>query len=413
MNFVERTNNYNHRINSQTVKFIRQDNVPHAKKEVTVKQIKHDFLFGCAEFSCVPLANGELHGQENELAEDRFEKFFEIFNFVTLPFYWGRFEPTRGKPDTNRLVKAAKWLVSKGCTLKGHPLCWHTVTAPWLMDMTNDEILKTQINRIRRDVSAFSGLIDMWDVVNEAVIMPVFDKYDNGVTRICKEVGRIKLLRETFLAARKANPSAMLLLNDFETSEDYAFLIEACLEAGIPIDAIGIQSHMHQGYWGIEKTQRVLERFSRFALPLHFTETTLVSGHIMPREIVDLNDYKVTDWPSTPEGEERQAQEAVLHYKTLFAHPMVESITYWNFVDGGWLNAPAGFLRQDGTAKPMYNEIHNLIKQEWWTKSTTCITDDEGIINIKGYLGEYEVTCDGITSQFVLEKSDNPVVITI
>lgn len=412
---MENTNltaKYHHRLNYKTIKLVKQDNAPLAGKEVTIRQTKHEFLFGCAEFSCVPLANGELHGQEKEQTEKRFEKFLELFNFVTLPFYWGRFEPVKGKPDTKRLLKAAEWLVSKGCTLKGHPLCWHTVTAPWLMDMTNEEILKTQLNRIRRDVSAFTGLIDMWDVVNEAVIMPVFDKYDNGITRICKELGRIKLLRETFLAARKANPYAVLLLNDFETSEDYAFLIEACLEAGIPIDAIGIQSHMHQGYWGIEKTERVLERFSRFALPLHFTETTLVSGHIMPREIVDLNDYKVTEWPTTPEGEERQAEEAALHYKTLFGHPMVQSITYWNFVDGGWLNAPAGFMRKDGTAKPMYDEILNLVKHEWWTKPTTCMTDDEGSVNVKGYLGEYELICDGITRNFTLEKSDRPAVVT-
>jgi len=403
---------YNHRIGTQRLKLVGTNKTPLAKKEVTVRQTKHEFLFGCAEFSCVQLANGELHGRDKELAEDRFEKFFELFNFVTLPFYWGRFEPVKGKPDTKRLLKGAQWLVSKGCTIKGHPLCWHTVTAPWLMEMTNEEIIKTQLNRIRRDVSAFADIIDMWDVVNEAVIMPVFDKYDNGITRICKELGRIKLLRETFLAARKANPSALLLLNDFETGEEYAFLIEACLEAGIPIDAIGIQSHMHQGYWGVEKTLRVLERFSRFALPIHFTETTLVSGHIMPREIVDLNDYKVTDWPTTPEGEERQAQETVLHYKTLFAHPLVESITYWNFVDGGWLNAPAGFIRKDGTAKPMYSEILNLVKREWWTKTAALMTDDEGNVNVSGYLGEYEVICDGVTRKFALDKSGRPVVVT-
>ena len=30
---------------------------------------------------------------------------------------------------------------------------------------------------------------------------------------------------------------------------------------------------MHQGYWGEEKTLDVLERFARFGLPIHFTET--------------------------------------------------------------------------------------------------------------------------------------------
>ena len=130
----------------------------------------------------------------------------------------------------------------------------------------------------------------------------------------------------------------------------------------------------------------------------------------MPREIVDLNDYKVTEWPTTPEGEERQAQEAVLHYKTLFANPLVKSITYWNFLDGGWLNAPAGFMRKDGTAKPMYDEILNLIKREWWTKPAAHTTDDEGCVNVSGYLGEYGIICDGVTRKFALEKSDRPAV---
>ena len=77
---------YRHRIGTQTLKLTGQDNSPLVKKEVIVRQTKHEFLFGCAEFSCVQLANRELHGRDKELAEDRFEKFFELFNFVTLPF---------------------------------------------------------------------------------------------------------------------------------------------------------------------------------------------------------------------------------------------------------------------------------------------------------------------------------------
>ena len=118
--------------------------------------------------------------------------------------------------------------------------------------------------RIRREVSTFKGTIDAWDVINEVVIMPVFDKYDNGITRICKDLGRIKLVKKVFEEAKKADPGAMLLINDFNTSQAYEILIEGCLEAGVPISAIGIQSHQHQGYWGLEKLREVLERFSHF-----------------------------------------------------------------------------------------------------------------------------------------------------
>ncbi len=72
----------------------------------------------------------------------------------------------------------------------------------------------------------------------------------------------------------------------------------------------------------------------------------------MPEEIVDLNDYQIPDWPSTPEGEARQADEVERHYRTLLAHPSVRSITYWGLSDDGmWLGAPGGFVRKDGSCK--------------------------------------------------------------
>jgi GH35 family endo-1,4-beta-xylanase len=244
----------------------------------------------------------------------------------------------------------------------------------------------------------------MWDVINEAVIMPIFDRYDNGLTRLCKEMSRIRLIATMFETTRAVNPKATLLLNDFDTSPAFDILVEGCLEAGIQIDVIGIQSHMHQGYWGVEKTLRVLEQFERFNLPIHFTENTLLSGELMPPEIVDLNDFQVSQWPSTPEGEERQAEEVVLHYKTLLSHPLVQAITWWDITDGGWLNAPAGLLRQDQTPKPAYDELNKLIKGEWWLSPTTMTTDDQGRITVEGFLGDYEISYGDQNILFSLDK---------
>jgi len=149
---------------------------------------------------------------------------------------------------------------------------------------------------------------------------------------------------------------------------------------------------MHQGYWGEAKTQSVLERFARFGLPLHMSETTLVSGRIMPPEIIDLNDYRVTEWPSTPEGEERQADEIVRHYTTLVRDPAVRSITYWGLTDNGsWLGAPSGLVRLDGTPKPAFHALRDLVKGEWWLPATTITTDDEGRIEVEGFAGQYRV----------------------
>ena len=402
-----------HRKGLRKVTILGKDGIPVKNQKVTVKQVSHEFLFGCTEFSVIPYANGMLQGSERELAGEISGLFLDIFNYTTLPFYWGWYEPVRGNPNTERFKIASKWLIERGVALKGHPLCWHTATAPWLLEMSNRDILAVQLNRIRRDVANFTGIVDIWDVINEVVIMPIFDKYDNGITRICNELGRIRLVKEVFAAAKKTNPDAVLLINDFETSESYEILIEGCLEAGVPIDAIGIQSHMHQGYWGVEKTHRVLERYSRFNLPLHFTENTLVSGHIMPSHIVDLNDYVVDEWPSTPEGLERQAAELETHYRTLFADPHIESITWWGFTDGGWLKAPSGLVTKDGKVKPAYEALRRLVKDEWWTKPAELVTDETGTIVVSGFKGKYEIEVMGKKEEVIIGKDIVPCKIVL
>ena len=377
---------------------------PLASREVVVAQTNHKFLFGSTGFDFIPLANGELSGAEKDKMELLAGEWLALFNFATLPFYWGRFEPERGRPDTARLLATARWFADRGVVVKGHPLCWHTVQPDWLLQLSNDEILQAQKARIRREVSDFDGLIDIWDAINEAVIMPVFENGENGLTRICLANGRIATVRMAFETARESNPRATLLLNDFDLSTAYECLIEGVLEAGVRIDALGLQSHMHQGYWGEEKTLKILDRFARYGLPIHFTESTLVSGHLMPPEIEDLNDYQVTDWPSTPEGEARQADEMVRHYKTLLSHPSVEAMTYWGLPDGGWLNAPTGLVRLDGTPKPAYDALLGLVKGEWWLAPTPMRTDAEGRLRFNGFLGKYEISSEAGSASFRLER---------
>jgi GH35 family endo-1,4-beta-xylanase len=393
-----------HRTTTATLKIYKDDNTPLHGQAISIAQKKHDFLLGCNAFDFVPLANHELAGKAKEQAEQKLGKFLQLFNFATLPFYWGQFEPVQGQPDTRRIMNAAKFCVDQGLQVKGHPLCWHTLAPDWLLNMKNDEILIAQRKRIQREVTGFAGLIDIWDVINEAVIMPIFNKYDNGITRLCKQLGRIETIRTVFAEARAANPKAVLLLNDFDVSPAFDILVEGCLEAGIKIDVIGIQSHMHQGYWGVEKTLQVLEQFERFRLPIHFTETTIISGQLMPPEIIDLNDYQVNEWPSTPEGEDRQAREVLLHYQTLFAHPLVAGITWWDFSDGKWLNAPSGLIRKDGSSKPAYEELLRIVQGKWRMAPTQFITDPEGKVDFQGLYGEYELKFSGKTFPFRLSR---------
>ena len=393
-----------HRQAEAKLRVLNPDGTIAKNKPVKIDQVSHQFLFGCGAFDAVALQRAP--DEKKAFLLERLNKWLGLFNYGTLPFYWGRYEPEEGKTAFRETMAAAQWLKEKGVTLKGHPLCWHTACAPWLMQYSNEEILRRQLERIHRDVTAFRGLIDMWDVINEVVIMPVFDKYDNAITRICKELGRIRLVKEVFSAARESNPGATLLINDFNTSVSYEILLEGLLEAGVPISAIGIQSHQHQGYWGLEKLNDVLERFSRFHLPIHFTENTLISGEIMPAHIVDLNDWQVDEWPTTPEGEERQAKEISEMYETLFTHPLVEAITTWDFNDGCWLKAPSGLVREDNSEKPSYRALQSLIHGAWETH-LALTTDEEGCLSFQGFKGRYALTLEGKQGEFELKDSLN------
>ena len=375
-----------HRIGESLVRVVDKNGNPVADKELVLNQRSHQFLFGSGAFDFL-----EYEGKKGD--PERLEKWLALFDYGTLPFYWGTYEPEEGNILYDSRMDAAKILRSNNVTIKGHPLCWHTVCADWLMKYSDEVIMDKQLARINRDVTAFKGIIDIWDVINEVVIMPVFDKYDNAVTRICKEMGRVPLVKAVFDEAKKMNPGAELLLNDFNTTKKYEDLIEECLDAGVPITTIGIQSHQHQKYWGPDKIYDVLERFSRFGLPIHFTENTLTSGdYLVPEELEDLNDFQVTaeEWPSTPKGEERQMKQMEEMYRILFDHPQVKAITGWDFTDGMWLNAPSGVVRRDGTVKPSYELLDHLINHEWHTDETV-VTDGEGNVTVTGFKGGYEL----------------------
>ena len=379
---------YEHRQATAALRVLDAAGQPVAGRTLRVDQTSHDFLFGSGAFDAIPYANDR---QGDPFLRDRMEKWLRLFNYGTMAFYWGGFEPVEGEPQTESRMNASRFLVERGKTVKGHPLCWHTACADWLMKYDDKTILDKQLQRIHRDVTAFAGVIDIWDVINEVVIMPVFDRYDNAITRVCKRYGQVNLVKEVFDAAKAANPKALLLINDFNLSDKYARLIADCLDAGAPIGAIGLQTHQHQGYMGAEKLNEILRRFEGFGLPLHFTENTLVSGHLMPPHIVDLNDYQIPEWPSTPEGEARQAKEWEEMYRILFDHPLVQAVTGWDFADGAWLGAPSGVIAKDNREKPAYHALQRLIHGEWETHA-----------EITGFKGGYALSDGERTAEFRL-----------
>jgi endo-1,4-beta-xylanase len=362
---------------------------------VRISQTRHKFLFGCNIFKL-----GRCRTVEDNAAYEK--QFAELLNYATLPFYWWQYEGRKGRPDDERTEEIVRWCNAHGVTMKGHPLAWNYVDPRWLADCTPEEAMRLQFERIGRCAQRFKGKIDIWDVVNEATAYDreELKKRAPKLTQAIAKMGVPEYIRTAFKTARQANPQAVLLINDYRLDAAYADNVISQLvdEAGKPMyDVIGIQSHMHGGYWGAARAWDVCERFARFGRPLHFTETTVVSG---PR--------KGSVWTTTPEGEQDQAKRVTEFYTVLFSHPAVEAITWWDFTDqGAWQQAPAGLVRSDMSPKPAYEQLHGLIKGQWWTKVETT-TGSGGSANLEGFLGGYAIEARladrPLTGTFLLEK---------
>ncbi len=371
-----------HRKSNGTVIVVDADGKPIPGVEVAILQTRHEFLFGCNFFQF-----GRLSDQKDEDAYR--DQFKDLFNYATLAFYWSSYERRQGNPRHAYTQEVAKWCHEHGITCKGHPLAWNYSDPAWLPDEP-DAIRRLQLRRITDCVSRFRGLIDIWDVVNEATDFQrkAFQERAPKMTRMWARTGRIELVTQCFKAAREANRDATLLINDYRTDPTYVRVIQQLTEqvGKQPFDVIGIQSHMHGGTWPNAKIWEVCERFAQFQVPLHFTEMTILSGQSGGQRARGNK-----SWPSTPAGEQRQADEVERVYTMLFSHPRVTGITWWDFADrNAWQKAPAGLLRKDLSPKPAYQRLHDLVKHRWWTR-TKEQTDAEGRVTFRGFLGDYQV----------------------
>ena len=212
---------YAHRKSACTLTLLDQQGNPMPGRKVHARLTKHEFKFGCNIFWASGMFDPKLPPERREHLQRMWDSWSALFNFGTLPFYQGQYEPKEGVTREASILKTAKFLDEHGVALKGHPLCWHTVSAKWLMEKSDEEVLENQLYRIRREVGAFKDYIHMWDVINEVVIMPIFTAEENAITRLCAKIGRVALVKAVFDMARQTDPNATLLLNDFNTSEKY------------------------------------------------------------------------------------------------------------------------------------------------------------------------------------------------
>ena len=244
--------------------------------------------------------------------------------------------------DADAIVSFAQ---TNNLRIRGHTLCWHNQTPPWLFksaqgdDVTKEVLLKRLKDHINAVVSRYKGKIYAWDVVNE-VIDDDDSKYfrDSPWYKICGE----EFVAKAFEYAHQADPNALLFYNDYNTESpgkrDRIYrMLKELLDKKIPVHGVGLQAH-----WSIfgpteEELRQSIEKFSSLGLQVQFTELDISvyqSEHSRRERRPDEPDI------FTPELEVKQMEQYKMAFKIFREYKnVITGVTFWNLSDkSSWLD---------------------------------------------------------------------------
>jgi GH35 family endo-1,4-beta-xylanase len=375
------------RMGQLTLRLLDAKGQPLKNVEVEISQQKHDFLFGTSLFM--------LKGLKTEQANQKYEEaFLSLFNHGSIPFYWKTLEPDQGKPrfasNSEPIYRRPPPdLVLDFCNQhqiypKGHTLVWDNPrwAVPTWLPADEGKIQPLIDQRISQIAERYGQKIPMWDVVNEL-------KNRHMQVPMPRDFAQL-----AFAQAERVFPAnSILMINEatpiwYDRKREYSFyyqVIENLLLKKARIDAIGLQCHFFHGEEEFRNVMRgkimrpseifeVLDTYAAFGKPLHITEVTIPT------------------LPNTAEGEAWQAKVTRNLYRAWFSYPNVQSIVWWNIVDG--TAAPGediwrgGFLREDLSPKPAYQVLNQLINQEW--KSQIKLSPQPNhVLQVKVFYGKY------------------------
>ncbi|RKQ32471.1 endo-1,4-beta-xylanase [Oceanobacillus halophilus] len=269
-------------------------------------------------------------------------------------FYW---------EDADKIVDFAK---ANDMYLRYHTLIWHSQTADWffldeegnpMVEETDPEkraenkelLLERLETHVRTIVERYKEDVDAWDVVNEVVD-------DNGEMRNSPwyQITGTDYIKVAFETAREvAGEDAMLYINDYNNEvagakrDTFYNLVKDLLDEGVPIDGVGLQSHIQLGWPTIEETRESIQQYADLGVDVQITEL----------------DVSIYGWP--PSGEYNTEDEipySVLEeqanrYEELFdlyeeMDEEISNVTFWGIADNHtWLDDRAEEYSDDGLGK--------------------------------------------------------------
>ena len=371
-------------VRQQEVRFlVTREGKPVEGAVVQVRMKAHDYLFGAVCY--------QYGTYDSPRMNQRFTRLFtRLFNYTMVPYHWSWYEPERGvyrEPYTSNLIR---WADRQGLKKKLHALIWQDLIPGWIS--YQDDIKGLYEERITRLMEQHGDDFDFVDVVNE---ITVYDRYigtpnDTPVAHWIRDFGQVNTVQFGTRLVRAIKPDAKLIYGDFNVRTDaYYDFLRQLRDADADIDLLGIQSHMHRDRWSMEETLAIMDRAAAFGWPLHFPECSILSG--VPVGEINYQSDTENVWTDTEEGRHSQAEYARDFYTLVFSHPATEALSWFDFTDRRWLNAPSGVVTEDLQEKPVYDALDRLINEEWRTDAALC-TNAQGLCGGRLFFGKYEVT---------------------
>jgi endo-1,4-beta-xylanase len=259
---------------------------------------------------------------------------------------WQTIHPAPDHYDFRRGDALVAFAQAHGQLVRGHNLCWHEANPAWLLQTATSENAEHLLeDHIATVAGHYAGKIHSWDVVNEAI--HVEDGLPGGLRpSLWYRLLGARYIDLAYQAARRADPHALLTYNDYDLEQDspqhelkrraVLELLRSMRERNIPIDALGLQSHLHASHQPYQwrGLHRFLDEVERLQLQVFVTELDVDDSAL-------ASDVEVRD-----RGVARLYRD-YLH--NVLRHPAVKAVLTWGLCDrDSWLNWGNRHLRADG-----------------------------------------------------------------
>jgi endo-1,4-beta-xylanase len=169
-------------------------------------------------------------------------------------FLFADLHPQRKEFSFEQADLVSNFAAANGLGLRGHTLVWYGVMPPWTEQIaTAAEAERELVSHIETVVSRYKSTIRSWNVVNEPLRDDASRASDLRPLIWQRRLGA-DYIAIAFRAARAADPSAQLVLSDYDIEfvgerfrnkrSAFADLVRTLLDQGVPLDAIGLQGHL-------------------------------------------------------------------------------------------------------------------------------------------------------------------------